>query len=52
VAAGAKGGPFSGYRYPDNFAPDLSGDDVSLSDAAKEGVKSGLKFNAWSGSVW
>jgi hypothetical protein len=52
VAAGARGGPFAGYNYPTDFVPDLAGDDVSLSDAAKEGVNSGLKFNAWTGNVW
>jgi hypothetical protein len=52
VAAGARGGPFAGYNYPTDFVPHLAGDDVSLSDAAKEGAKSGLKFNAWTGNVW
>jgi hypothetical protein len=52
VAAGAKGGSFAGYNYPTDFAPDLSGDDVSLSEAAKAGVQSGLKFNAWTGNVF
>jgi hypothetical protein len=45
VGAGAKGGPYAGFNYPTSFAPDLSGDDVSLSEAAKAGVQSGLSFN-------
>jgi glycine cleavage system pyridoxal-binding protein P len=55
VAAGAKGGPFAGYNYPapgSDFAPDLDYLDASLSEAAKAGVKSGLKFNPWTGSVF
>jgi hypothetical protein len=52
VAAGAKGGSFAGFNYPSDFVPDLTGEDVSLADAAKEGVKSGLKMNNWMGTVW
>jgi hypothetical protein len=49
---GAKGGSFAGFNYPTDFAPDLSGDDVNLSEAAKAGAQSGLKFSPWSGTVF
>jgi hypothetical protein len=49
---GWKGGSFAGFNYPSDFVPDLTGEDVSLADAAKEGVKSGLKMNNWMGTVW
>ncbi len=51
VAAGAKGGSFAGFNYPTSFASE-SGDDASLSEAAKAGVQSGLTFNPWTGSVF
>jgi hypothetical protein len=53
VGAGAKGGSFAGFNYPapgSDFAPDLDYTDASLSEAAKAGVKSGLKFNPWNGT--
>jgi hypothetical protein len=52
TGAAAKGGSFAGFNYPDSYAPDLAGDDASLSEAAKAGVKSGLKFNSWTGTVF
>jgi len=55
VAAGARGGSFAGYNYPapgSDFAPDLDYTDASLSEAAKAGVQSGLKFSPWTGNVW
>jgi hypothetical protein len=55
VGAGAKGGSFAGFNYPapgSDFAPDLDYTDASLSEAAQAGVKSGLKFNPWTGTVF